>query len=249
MGLTTDGGAGERLFLRDCKSRKAHAPARKSLRVPTSSGRRMSELDDEEVSRIFQPLKASARSGRFLPPMGGWRYSCLSARLGAAQDQPIHAAAYVPEIGFVPALQLGDDAAGIANLGEGLPHRFPVHVTIPEVHPLVSTFLAFEVFQVNLDDALPQRANPVLRIAVKQHIPNVEPSLDPRTLKFLDVRRHLKGAQQELVPNLFDGNYDLQLFSERNQLVDLPLRTRPGVAIRSLRINYGGNEQHRVRTP
>src|SRR5256884_4644025 len=34
---------------------------------------------------------------------------------------------------------------------------------------------------MDLDDALPKGANPVLRITVKQHISNVEPSLDPRT--------------------------------------------------------------------
>src|SRR2546429_9968921 len=43
---------------------------------------------------------------------------------------------------------------------------------------------------MDFDDALPQRANPILGIAVEQHIPDVEPGLNPWTLEFLDGRVH-----------------------------------------------------------
>src|SRR6266581_9256862 len=88
-------------------------------------------------------------------------------RLRPAEHQAIHAAAHVPKVGFVAALELGNGAPRVANFAKGRAHGLPVHVAIPKVHPLVSILFALEVFQVNLDDALPQRANPVLRIAVK----------------------------------------------------------------------------------
>ena len=102
---------------------------------------------------------------------------------------------------------------------------------------------------MHFDDALPQRANPVLRIAVQQHIPNVEPCLNPRTLKFLDVRGHLQRAEQELVPDFFNGDHNSQLFGEGQQLANFLLRTAPGVAIRGLRINDRRHEEHGVRSP
>src|SRR6266704_1743321 len=107
----------------------------------------------------------------------------LRPRLLAVQHQAVDAAAHVAEVSLVAALELGNSAPRIANFTKGVADSLPVHVAIPEVHPLVSVLFALEVFQVDLDDALPQRANPVLRIAVQQHIPHVEPRLNPRTLE------------------------------------------------------------------
>src|SRR3989441_7385658 len=169
--------------------------------------------------------------------------------LRPAQHQPVHASAHVSEVGLVAPFEFGNGAPRVADFTKSLTHGLPVHVAVTEVHPLISILLALEVLQVDLDDALPQRANPVLRIAVKHHVSNVEPGLDPRTLEFSYVRGHLQGAQQKLVPDLFDGDHNFQLLSERKELANLPLRTTPGVAIGGLRIGDGRDKQHRIRTP
>ncbi len=70
---------------------------------------------------------------------------------------------------------------------------------------------------MDFDDAISQRVNPILRIPVKQHIAYIEPGFDPRTLKFTYVFRHLQRAQQEFIPNFFDGDNDFQFLCERNQ--------------------------------
>src|SRR6266403_2738337 len=106
-------------------------------------------------------------------------------RSSAACDQPVHAPAYVTEVGLVATRELDRRAPRVCDVTECPPHGLPVHVAVTEVHPLVSILLALEVFQVHFDDALPQGANPVLRIAVKHHVPNIEPRLDPRTPEFL----------------------------------------------------------------
>src|SRR5712664_3924476 len=71
--------------------------------------------------------------------------------LGLPQDQAVEAAAHVAEVGLVAAIELADCAARVANFAKG----FPVHVTVTEIDPLVSIFLALEVLQVDLDNALP----------------------------------------------------------------------------------------------
>src|SRR5881296_3944221 len=84
---------------------------------------------------------------------------------GPAQHQPVHAWAHVSEVSLVALFEFSNGAPRVADFTKGLTHSLPVHVAITEVHPLVSILLALEVLQVDLDDALPQSANPVLRIA------------------------------------------------------------------------------------
>ena len=102
---------------------------------------------------------------------------------------------------------------------------------------------------MDLDRPLAERPDPILRVAVQHDIPDVEPRLDPWALKFVDVLRHLERAEQELVPNLLDGNHHSQLLGQRQELANLRLRARPGVAIGGLWIHDGGNEQHRIGAP
>src|SRR6266481_2801268 len=132
----------------------------------------------------------------------------LASALGPAYNQAVDAAADVAQVGFVAAVEFANGAAGVPDFAKGLADGFPVHIAITEVHPFVAIFFALEVFQVHLDDALPQRASPVLRISVKHHIADVEPRLDPRTLKLLDVCSHLQRTQQKFVPDFFDGNHN-----------------------------------------
>src|SRR6267143_1665204 len=149
-------------------------------------------LDYEEVSRIFRFLEGSTRLWLFSYVPGEWRHACPAAASGTAYDQPVYAPAYVTEVGLVAPIEFGNGASRVADFTKGFAHRRPVHVAVAQVHPVIAIFFALKVFQVDLRNALPQGANPILRIAVKHHIPNVEPRLDPWTLEFPNVGSHLQ---------------------------------------------------------
>src|SRR6267378_848339 len=137
-------------------------------------------------------LKVHPAPAIFLRPRGDMPVRRL--RSSTAYDQPVHAPAYVTEVGLVAPIEFGNGAPRVANITKGFAHRRPVHVAVAQVHPVIAIFFAPKVFQVDLRNALPQGANPILRIAVKQHIPNVEPRLNPRVLELTDVGSHLQGT-------------------------------------------------------
>src|SRR5215831_2170198 len=122
------------------------------------------------------------------------------------EDQAIKALYHVTEIGFVASLKLRDGAARITNVGKGLPHRGPVHVSVSQIDPRVAVFLAFEIFDVDFDNAVAKRVNPILRKAVKQNIAHIEPGFDPRALKFTDILHHLERAQKKFVPHFLNSD-------------------------------------------
>src|SRR5204863_462747 len=142
----------------------------------------------------------------------------------------------------------GADQARL-KLPEGLAHRGPVHVAIAEVHPGVAVLRALEIFEVDLDDGFAQGANPVLGIAVQHDIADIEPGPDPRAVKFADVLGHFERTEQEPVPDFLDRDDDLELLRQREEVADLRLRARPGIAIGGLRIHHRRDEQYRIGAP
>src|SRR5207237_10114379 len=131
---------------------------------------------------------------------------------GAPEQEAVDAAADVAEIRFVAGLEFDSGAACVTDFRERLAHRGPVHVAITKIHPGVAAFLALEIFEMRLDDALAELANPVLRVAVKHDVAHVKPCLDPRALEFINVLGHFERTEKELVSDFFDGNNDFQLF-------------------------------------
>src|SRR5207244_2594765 len=168
---------------------------------------------------------------------------------GAGEEQAVNAIADVAEIGFIAALELDGGAAGETDLTEGLAHGAPVHVALAEVHPRVTVFLALEIFQMDLDDALAERANPILGIAIKHDVAHVEPGLDPLAVKLVYVGGHFEWTKQEFVPDFLDGDDDFQFFCKRNQSADLCLGARPGVAVGGLRIDDRGGTSSTASAP
>src|SRR6267378_8089902 len=152
-----------------------------------------------------------------------------------AQEQTVDSAADVAQIRLVSLLQLGDGASGIADVGEGLADRRPVNGAVAEVYPGVPVLGSLEIFEVDLDDAFAQRANPILGIPVQHDIADIKPGLHPRAVKLAEVLDHFERAEQELVPYFFDGDDDLQLLCDRHKLANLCLRARPRIAIGCLR--------------
>src|SRR5216683_2132915 len=227
MGLSAGGRADGSLFPRDCRSRKAHAPLRKSLRLHTCSGWPISEIVTglwRCVQNFPAYFESSARLWLFSYARGEWRYSCSAIVLRRAP---------------APA----GPRAG-SRLG-GKPRRPP---RARQWRSPNTRFRERPHARLPSPRRRPQGANPVLRIAIKHHVPDVEPGLNPRALEFSNVLGHLHGAQQKFVPDFFDGDHNFQLLSEWKKLADLFLGTAPGVTIGSLRIDNSRDKQHHIGT-
>src|SRR5438552_6528261 len=206
-------------------------------------------------SASSKPRRGSTASCKRYAPSRRIRRACdcrMSSTSGAsirstrrsrsAQEQTVDSAADVAQIRLVSLLELGDDASGIADVVERLAHSRPVHVAVAEVYPGIPVLCPLEIFEVDFDDAFAQRANPILGIPVEHDIADIKPGPDPGAVKLSDVLDHFERAEQEPVPHFFNGDDDLQLFRERNELANLRLRAGPGIAIRGLRI-YDGRDQ------
>src|SRR5204862_3043924 len=130
--------------------------------------------------------------------------------------------------------------AAIADVGKRAMHRQPVDVAVADVPPgeaAVRT-IELEVFQMDLDDAPGERANPILRVAVEDDVADVEVGLQPWRIEFVDVARELERTEEELVPDFLDGDDHLQLLRAWQQsTADHVLRSRPRVAVRRGRID------------
>ena len=147
----------------------------------------------------------SCRACRRVRVMGSLRFR-RRERLLAGQEA-VEARDHVLQVRGVAALDLGRDPAVVADLGEGLAHLGPVHVALAEVLPGERPLLAveLEVLDVDAGDPRPEGADPVLRIAVEEHVAHVEVGLHPGRGELVDVARHLERAQEELVPDLLDA--------------------------------------------
>src|SRR5439155_10884814 len=146
-------------------------------------------------------------------------------------------------------LKFGNDAAVVADVEKGGADGPPVDVAISEIWPTVGVPTAFEILEMDFVDLGAKSANPILRVAVEHDVADVEPCTDPRAFEFGNVCGHVERTQQELVPDLFDGNDYFQFFGERKQFADLLLRARPRVAIRSAGVYDGRDQQDRIRAP
>src|SRR5258706_10335926 len=96
-------------------------------------------------------------------------------------QEPIEAGDDVLQVGGVTAADLRRHPAVVADVGEGLADVDPVDVAFAEVLPreLSARPVELEVLQMDLRDAGPERAHPVLRVAVEDDVPDVEVGLNP----------------------------------------------------------------------
>ena len=98
-------------------------------------------------------------------------------------------------------------------------------------------------------DARAECADPILRVAVQNDITDVEVRFEPRAFKVVHVSREFDWAEQELVPDLFNGDDDLQFLRKGQELANVLLRALPGIAIADLRVDDGGNEKDGSSAP
>ena len=65
---------------------------------------------------------------------------------------------------------------------------------------------AAEILEMDLLDARPQLADPVLWIAIGHHVSRVEVDPHPLAVDFIDEKPGFARAEQELVPDVFQAN-------------------------------------------
>src|SRR5215831_18044885 len=111
------------LFRANREKRKALAPARKLRRENIKKDSR--DLDARRARCTIQYCAQPFARGST-----------------TTEDQAIKALHHVTEIGFVAPLKFRDRAARITNVGKGLPHRGPVHVSVSQIDPRIAVFLA-----------------------------------------------------------------------------------------------------------
>jgi len=75
---------------------------------------------------------------------------------------------------------------------QGLADFGPVDVAFEQVGPLVA--LTLEVLEVDADDPLAERANPVLRVPEQDDVADIEVRLEPGTLELIDVAGEFQRA-------------------------------------------------------
>src|SRR6266702_7915523 len=165
-------------------------------------------------------------------------------------ENSVHALGDVLEPSRVAAGNLGDAPAAKADFIQRLHDRRPVVVAFEQgnVEALPQAFLvapfAAEFLDVERDDALVENADPLFGPAGVDDVADIEVPANPRALKFVHVARRLQRAEQKLVPDVFDGDFDAQFFGQRHSLADFDLRPGVGLRIGNLFVDDRRHEQH-----
>ena len=159
---------------------------------------------------------------------------------------------YVLDVRGIASAYFCGDVPLVLDFGERAAHVGPINLAVADVLPLEFAVRAIEleVLQVHFDDARAERADPVLRIAVEDDVADVEIGLQPRGVELVDVARELERAEEELVPDLFDRDDDLELARQRQQpLFDDTLRTLPRLPVGGGGIDDRRHEQDGIGAP
>src|ERR1017187_9451624 len=135
----------------------------------------------------------------------------------------------------VAAGLFGHYPAVVADVVHGFHDGGPVVVPFEQLH--VEAFpqafgvalFAAELLDVELLDARPEDANPLLWPAIVDDVADVEVPADGGAFEFIDVTSGFERAEQEVVPDVLAGNLDAEFFRQRDGLADLRLRARVGV--------------------
>ena len=139
----------------------------------------------------------------------------------------------------------------ITDLVDGLHDRGPVVVALEELGiearplALLVRLSPAVLLDVQRRDALAQDADPLLGPSVMDQVPDIEVPAHHGALEFIDIAGGLQRAQEEIVPDVFDGNLHSQFFGQRHHLANLSLGAGVGVGITNRCIDDGGHQQHR----
>ena len=137
---------------------------------------------------------------------------------------------------------------------EGLHHGGPLHIALPEfdVEPLpeagIVAFFAAKFFDMKVENAGAEGAEPLFGPARIDDIADVEVPTDPRAPDFIEIARGLEWAEEELVPDIFHGDAALGSFGEGDGLFDEGLGAGVGVGVRDFAIDDSGDEEEAFAT-
>ena len=134
------------------------------------------------------------------------------------------------------------DPAVVAGVLQGTSDRRPIDFSA-FAQAVVEPFVLGVFLDVNLEDPLPQLTDPFLRVAELDDIADVEVSADPGALELIDVTGKLDRTEQELVPDLFNGDLDPVRLGVGDQLADLLLRAFVGVAVADFLVDDRRDDQ------
>src|SRR5271170_5598196 len=157
----------------------------------------------------------------------------------------------VKTFGSVAARLLGNPPTVVADVVEGLHYGRPIVVSFQEIdvetlrQSLRIHFLAAKFLDVQFCNALVQDANPLFRPPEGNDVSNVKMPADGGALELVDIAGRLEGGHDEVVPDVLDGDPDVQFRRKRYKLANLFLRARVGVVVGNFLVDDRRNKKYR----
>src|SRR5205823_13227624 len=95
-------------------------------------------------------------------------------------------------------------------------------------------------------DAFAENANPVLGPTEVDHVTDIEMPADPGAVEFVHITGGLNGAEKEMIPDIFDGNFHSEFLGQGDCFADLGLRALVGVGVRNVPVDHSRYKQNRT---
>ena len=130
----------------------------------------------------------------------------------------------------------------------------PLHIALTEfdVEPLpeagIVAFFSAEFFDMKVQNAGAEDAEPLFGPARIDDIADVEVPTDPRAADFIDIAGGFEWTEEELVPDIFHGDAALGGFGKGDGLFDEGLGAGVGVGVRDLAIDDSWDEEEAFAT-
>src|SRR2546423_882928 len=137
---------------------------------------------------------------------------------------------------FVVAADFCDHIVIVADRADLTHDGRPVDGAGHELGPFVApvAMIHLEVLEVNLLDPRSENSNPLLRVAVEDDVAGVEVAPDVWTVDAVQEVAEFKGADQELVPDVLEGDVDAVALGVGFELVESRKEPVVGDVIRYL---------------
>src|ERR1017187_4431260 len=151
----------------------------------------------------------------------------------------------------VAAGLFGHNPAVIADVIHGLHDGGPIVVTFEQLHveafpqALSIALLAAEFLDMELLDARPKNADPLLGPTVGDDVADIEVPAYGWALEFVHVTGGFERAEQEVVPDVLTGDLDAEFLGQGDGLADFRLGALIGIVISDVLGDHARHEQYR----
>ena len=95
---------------------------------------------------------------------------------------------------------------------------------------------------MDFGNPLTEDPDPLLWPAQEDVVAAIEVKLHIRAFELVDILSGFHGAEQEIVPDILDGNGHFQFFSQRNSFFDFLHRSFPAIVVAYLLTDPSGYE-------